>query len=143
MADRQKGVTRALQGMVLGDTWAMPLHWYYDFNIMVDHAARFYGGLKEPQCVSSEAVHPSSAKYFMRANLSSAGLQDILHGVERRALWTQAKGAHYHRQLGRGESTITTSLALLLCSSLVAEKGFYLQQHMKRYLHFFFKGWWA
>jgi len=113
--DRVRG---ALWGMFIGDSIAMPVHWYYDRSrLRAD-----FGTITKYEAPKSS--YPGSIM-----NLSSTGgggrgsdkgsiIGDVIcHGKKK--FWTAGGSYHYHHGMAAGENTLDTILCRLLVDSMV------------------------
>ena len=105
--DRLSG---ALLGMFIGDALAMPVHWYYDTQALVND----YG--KVTNYLRPRNPHPDSI-LWRSAYAPPPGTPDILHD---QAQYWGKRDIHYHQFLRAGENTLNLQLArefLLLLES--------------------------
>lgn len=98
---RQDRILGALAGAAIGDTLAMPAHWYCDRQAL----RRDYGVID--RFLAPREPHPDSILWRSRYQ-PSGPLGDILHGQA--AFWGR-RGIHCHRSLQAGENTLTWKLA--------------------------------
>ena len=109
--DRAEG---ALWGLLLGDSLAMPVHWYYDRDAL----RRDYGEVRE--LLAPRNPHPGSIlhrSHYTPVNPDA----DILHDQAR--YWGRP-GIHYHQFLEAGENTLNLQLVQVLLADL-EEQGRY------------------
>ena len=110
----QERAEGALWGLFIGDALAMPVHWYYDRQML----RRDYGELRD--LVAPRNPHPGSILHRSRYQAPNPDA-DILH--DQAQYWGRA-GVHYHQHLQAGENTLNLQLARLLLQ-MVAETGGY------------------
>ncbi|MDA0812616.1 MAG: ADP-ribosylglycohydrolase family protein [Verrucomicrobia bacterium] len=119
--DRVRG---ALLGLLIGDSLAMPVHWYYNRRALYAD----YGTVRD--FTSPHSVHPDSI--FWRSQWEAPNPElDILG--EQRQFWG-IRGVHYHQNLKAGENTLTAKLAMQVWESLYECGGYNRQDYLKRYL---------
>lgn len=132
----------ALASLFVGDSLAMPVHWFYD---TADIERAFPGGIKEFE--AAPEFHPSSIMSLhstRRGGRSGRelGLTDspeiigtvILKG--RQHLWGQAK-RHYHHGMQAGDNTLNAHCARVLMRSIIASNGRYSRDHfLQSYIEF-------
>ncbi len=104
----------ALQGLMIADALAMPVHWYYDRAAL----RRDYGVVRD--YLAPRNPHPGSILHRSRYAPRNPDA-DILHDQAR--YWGQA-GIHYHQHLQAGENTLNLQLVHVLLQTL-AEDGRY------------------
>lgn len=115
-----------LLGAFLGDSLAMPVHWYYDRAAL----RRDYGRVTE--LVAPKNPHADSILW--RSSYDAPNEKgEILHDQER--YWGQ-RGVHYHQFLRAGENTLNMQLALELAASLRACSGYNCGDYTRRYIDF-------
>jgi ADP-ribosyl-[dinitrogen reductase] hydrolase len=115
-----------LLGAFLGDTLAMPVHWYYDREAL----SRDYGrvtGLVAPK-------NPHSDSILWRSTYEPINAKgDILH---EHAIYWGRHGVHYHQFLRAGENTLNMQLALELLASLRDRGSYERADYLQRYIAF-------
>ncbi len=118
----------ALEGLFVGDSLAMPVHWYYNRR---DIFQAFPGGISKLE--AAPKFHPSSIMSLHstssggRSSKSGGKLPEVVGGVilkGRRQYWDQPN-IHYHHQLQAGENTLNAHCARVVLRSLVATGGHY------------------
>ena len=135
MIDQELAVQRAssaLMSLFIGDSLAMPVHWYYN---LIDIEKQFPGGIKDYE--DAPAFHPSSIMSLHstskggRARRSDSGAEgktrDIVGDVilkGKREHWGRPN-QHYHHQMRAGENTLNAHCAMSLMQSLVSNRGKY------------------
>jgi ADP-ribosylglycohydrolase len=119
----QQRATTALRTLFVGDSLAMPVHWYYN-PLDIDNA--FPGGVTKFE--AAPAFHPSSIMPLHSTSMGGRGTQNdaaqtrqiigdvILKG--RRNFWGQAN-QHYHCGMRAGENTLNAHCARVLMRSIV------------------------
>mmetsp|Transcript_34092 Transcript_34092/g.96640 ORF Transcript_34092/g.96640 Transcript_34092/m.96640 type:complete len:447 (-) Transcript_34092:138-1478(-) len=132
-------VKASLVGLVVGDAFCMPVHWYYD----VKNLKKDYGEAGPQGMLAPKRVHPES----MVSMMTYGGTLDILHdkaelyegsrptgrlSAEERAKRSDKHGnfvgraederIHYHVTLKKGQNTCNVAIARLLMRDL-AEKN--------------------
>ncbi len=131
----------ALASLFVGDSLAMPVHWYYN---TADIERAFPGGVKDFE--AAPEFHPSSIMSLhstQRGGRSGHGGQSesreivgevILKG--RRHLWGQAN-RHYHHGMQAGDNTLNAHCARVLMRSIIDCNGHYNRDHfLKSYIEF-------
>ncbi len=124
-ADEDK-ISGALHGLYIGDALAMPVHWYYNRQALVEDYGRVVDYL------TPRNPHPDSILFRSRYTAPNAR-GDILHDQAR--FWG-AKGVHYHQFLKAGENTLNLTLCHLLIESLNATGGYDPDDYLRRYIAF-------
>ena len=118
----------ALQAMFIGDSLAMPAHWFYRvFNI----EQAFNGGITQFEAAPKH--HPSS---IMSLHSTAAGGRKTAHKQPqphiigevilkgKRAFWDQPF-QHYHQGMQAGDNTLNAHCARLLMRNLARQQGHY------------------
>jgi ADP-ribosyl-[dinitrogen reductase] hydrolase len=101
LLSEMSAIPRALAGALVGDAVAMPVHWYYNREVL----ARDYG--KIDGYLAPRSDHPDSILWRSSyVPLNERG--NILHDQAR--FWGQ-RGVHYHQFLRAGENTLNYQLA--------------------------------
>ncbi len=101
-------VSGAFLGMFIGDALAMPVHWYYNTQALIDD----YGTVTEYQ--RPRNPHPDSI-LWRSSYTPSSGTVDILHD---QAQYWGKRDIHYHQFLQAGENTLNLQLARELLLTL-------------------------
>jgi len=119
----------SLQSMFVGDSLAMPVHWYYN---PMDILKQFSGGITQLEAAPEH--HPSSimslhsTKQGGRNSHRPKKLQAeivgdvILKGKQQ--FWNQAN-QHYHQGMRAGENTLNAHCARTIIRTLTANGGHY------------------
>lgn len=116
----------ALIGSAIGDTLAMPVHWYYNTAAL----ASDYGEVRD--FIDPKSPHPDSILWRSSYTpLNETG--EILH--DQAEFWGK-RGIHYHQNLAAGENTVTLQLANLLQESLLSSNGYDADDYLSRYIDF-------
>lgn len=119
-------VRNGIQGMMLGDALAMPVHWYYDTAALVGDYGRI------TTMVAPKNPHPGSILW--RSSWDSPQPQlDILH--DQRPYWGQ-RGIHYHQFLSAGENTLNLKLARLAIGHIRQNGRFDRGEFTRLYIDF-------
>ncbi|MEE8589344.1 MAG: ADP-ribosylglycohydrolase family protein [Sulfurimonadaceae bacterium] len=146
MYTKEQRTRNALWGLFIGDSLAMPAHWYYNLdNIKKD----FNGGIRDYQ--DAPHPHPESFmvgmtyfpnihgkiaydilgrhKRFYKTNFSElsikVNIQEPEHGNATPKL---SERYHYHHNLKAGENTLGAHLVRILLRSII-ENGKYVDTH--------------
>ena len=116
----------ALYGLFIGDALAMPVHWYYDTSAL----RRDYGRVTD--YLAPKNPHPDSILWRSSYHpINEKG--NILHD---QAKYWGKRGIHYHQFLEAGENTLNLKLCRLLIESLNANRGYYSDDYLNRYIGF-------
>ena len=122
----------ALQGSLVADAVAMPVHWYYD-RAALD---RDYPALADPQTplgyLAPRNPHPDSILWRSQWTPPDAK-HDILRDQAR--FWG-VRGVHYHQFLAAGENTLNFRLAVELCALLRRDRDYDPERWLERYVAF-------
>ncbi len=115
-------------GQFIGDSLAMPVHWYYDIN----QFKRDFGKLTKYE--APKANFPNSILNLSNTDGPGRGSDKgnligevILHGKKK--FWQRGKSYHYHHGMKAGENTLDTLLIRVLYRNMIknqtySEKGF-------------------
>lgn len=118
----------ALRSLFVGDSLAMPVHWYYNPG---DIYRQFPGGIYKLE--DAPALHPSS---IMSLHSTSQGGRSYLGKKEakeivgdvilkgKRRFWG-VKNQHYHQGMKAGENTLNAHCVRALINSIVENQGCY------------------
>jgi len=125
----QQRAATSLQSMFIGDSLAMPVHWYYN---LMDIYKQFSGGVTKLEAAPKH--HPSSimslhstkqggrnARHSKRSQPEIVG-DVILKG--KRQFWNQSN-QHYHQGMRAGENTLNAHCARATMRTLAANGGHY------------------
>ena len=115
-----------LYGLCIGDALAMPVHWYYNRQSLMND----YGTVSD--FMAPRNPHPDSILW--RSSYTAPNSKgEILHDQAR--YWGQ-KGIHYHQFLKAGENTLNVKICRLLIES-INQKGTYdPDDFLKKYIAF-------
>ncbi len=117
-----------LQSLYVGDSLAMPVHWYYN---PLDILSAFPGGIQHLE--DAPGYHPSSIMSLHSTARGGRGPQtagkgrEIVGGVilkGKRAFWG-VPNQHYHRGMKAGENTLNAHCARVVTRSMTAAGGRY------------------
>lgn len=118
----------ALRSLFVGDSLAMPVHWYYNPG---DIYRQFPGGIYKFEDAPSH--HPSSIMSLHstsqggRSYLNKKAAKEIVGDVilkGKRRFWGK-QNQHYHQGMKAGENTLNAHCARALIQSLAENKGRY------------------
>ncbi|MGB5987748.1 MAG: ADP-ribosylglycohydrolase family protein [Desulfobacterales bacterium] len=119
-------VQGAIYGACIGDALAMPVHWYYNRQRMVEDYGRVTSYL------APHNPHPDSILWRSTYEaLNAKG--EILHDQAR--YWGQ-RDIHYHQFLTAGENTLNLQIFRLLVESLNAVSTYDPKDFLERYIAF-------
>jgi ADP-ribosylglycohydrolase len=107
-------LTGALLGMFIGDALAMPVHWYYDTQALIND----YGKITD--YLRPRNPHPDSI-LWRSSYTPPPGTADILHD---QAQYWGKRDIHYHQFLRAAENTLNLQLARELLLLLEVD-GYY------------------
>jgi ADP-ribosyl-[dinitrogen reductase] hydrolase len=117
--DRTKG---CLWGMFIGDALAMPVHWYYNRDRLIEDFGEItkYEAPKptfpESQMNKSDTGGPGMGPF------DSNIIGDVIcHG--KKHLWARDLGLHYHHGMSPGDNTLDTLICQLLLNQMTANCG--------------------
>ncbi|MFN2358443.1 MAG: ADP-ribosylglycohydrolase family protein [Desulfotignum sp.] len=117
-----------LQSLYVGDSLAMPVHWYYN---PIDILKAFPGGIQ--QLEDAPGYHPSSIMSLHstakggRGSQTGAGGREIVGGVilkGKRSFWG-LPNQHYHQGMKAGGNTLNAHCARVVTRSITAADGSY------------------
>jgi ADP-ribosylglycohydrolase len=125
----QKRAAASLRSMFVGDSLAMPVHWYYN---PMDIFKQFSGGIQKLEAAPKH--HPSSimslhsTKRGGRSAKRSGSTQSEIVGdvilKGKRQFWNQPN-QHYHQGMLAGENTLNAHCARMVMRSLASNRGHY------------------
>jgi ADP-ribosyl-[dinitrogen reductase] hydrolase len=118
LEERIKG---ALWGMCIGDSLAMPVHWYYD----VSKIKKDFGEIKKYEAPKEEfkgsIMNLSNTGGGGRGSDKGSIVGDvILHGKKK--YWVKGGNYHYHHGMKAGDNTLDNLIANKLMISLTEKK---------------------
>lgn len=123
-----KRAKNALQALFVGDSMAMPVHWYYRVS---DIYKDFPDGIKKLE--NAPAKHPSSIMSMHskqqggRKYLNKKDNQNIVGDVilkSKEQYWGQSN-VHYHQGMKAGENTLNAHCVRVLFQSIISTNGRY------------------
>ena len=121
--DRSHGT---LYGLCIGDSLAMPVHWYYNRQALHDD----YGRVTD--YLVPRNPHPDSILW--RSSYTASNPKgEILH--DQGQYWGQ-KGIHYHQFLKAGENTLNVKICRLLIESINQNGTYDPDDFLKKYIAF-------
>jgi len=124
-----KRAKAALQSLYVGDSLAMPVHWYYNPQDILE---AFPGGIQKLEDAPDD--HPSSIMSLHSTAKGGRGIQTgvgstreivgevILKG--KRSFWGQAN-QHYHQGMKAGENTLNAHCARVVTRAMIDAGGRY------------------
>lgn len=121
--DRSHGT---LYGLCIGDALAMPVHWYYNRQALIND----YGRVTD--YLAPRNPHPDSILWrstYVASNVKG----EILH--DQAKYWGQ-KGIHYHQFLKAGENTLNVKICRLLIESINQSGAYDADDFLARYISF-------
>jgi ADP-ribosylglycohydrolase len=129
-----------LQSLYVGDSLAMPVHWYYN---PMDILKAFPGGIQHLE--DAPAYHPSSIMSLHSTAKGGRGRQgggagrEIVGKVilkDKRSFWG-LPNQHYHQGMKAGENTLNAHCARVVTRSITAAGGCYDKaQFLSDYIDF-------
>ena len=130
-ADRIRGL---LWGLFVGDSLAMPVHWYYDISAL----AKDFGQIRDYQAPKSH--HPNSIMSLANTAKAGRGSQDgdivgdvILKGKKHH--WGPAN-RHYHQGMHAGDNTLNLLCARVLLRTLNGKGAYNQTDFLNGYIRF-------
>ncbi|MBT8364766.1 MAG: ADP-ribosylglycohydrolase family protein [Deltaproteobacteria bacterium] len=127
MTDRNYSKLRGtIVGLCIGDALAMPVHWYYNRQALIEDYGRVtdYTAPRNP--------HPDSILW--RSSYAAPNSKgEILH--EQAQYWGK-RGIHYHQFLKAGENTLNVKLCRLLIESINQNGTYDADDFLRRYINF-------
>lgn len=140
---QQNRARAALASLFVGDSLAMPVHWFYNPD---DIERAFPGGIR--QLEAAPESHPSSIMALHSTRQGGRSGRGRRQGAEprevvgevilkgRRHLWGQPN-RHYHHGMQAGDNTLNAHCARVLMRSIIANDGCYHQDHfLQSYIDF-------
>jgi ADP-ribosylglycohydrolase len=116
----------SLYGLFIGDALAMPVHWYYNRQALLND----YGRVTD--YLAPRNPHPDSILW--RSTYTAPNAKgEILH--EQARYWGQ-RGVHYHQFLKAGENTLNVKICRLLIESINETGAYDADDFVKRYIAF-------
>jgi ADP-ribosylglycohydrolase len=116
----------ALYGLCIGDALAMPVHWYYNRQALMQD----YGRVTD--YLAPRNPHPDSILW--RSSYKAPNAKgEILH--DQAPYWGQ-KEIHYHQFLKAGENTLNVKICRLLIDSINQNGTYDTDDFLRRYIAF-------
>jgi ADP-ribosyl-[dinitrogen reductase] hydrolase len=115
-----------LYGLCIGDALAMPVHWYYNRQALIND----YGRVTD--YLAPHNPHPDSILWRSTYEAPNAK-GEILH--DQAQYWGQ-KGIHYHQFLKAGENTLNVKICRLLIDSINQTGAYDADDFLARYIRF-------
>lgn len=121
-------ISSCLWGLYIGDSLAMPVHWYYNRNALYED----YGWVTDYLAPKN----PHRDSILSRSGYSAPNSKgEILH--DQAPYWgRQGTQYHYHQFLKAGENTLNLKLCSLLIQSLNERGGYDAEDYLARYIAF-------
>ena len=130
--DKVKG---SIFGQNIGDSLAMPVHWYYDTSKLKTD----FGEIKKYEAPKSTF----QGSILNLSNTDGAGRgsdkgnligEVILHGKKK--YWARGKNYHYHHGMKAGENTLDTLVTRVLYRNMNTNKKFEAKSFVEDYVKF-------
>lgn len=132
--------TAGLRSLYVGDSLAMPVHWYYNPR---DIFNAFPNGIQKLE--DATEFHPSSIMSLHSTAKGGRGKQNGTRGKEivgevilkgKRSFWG-LPNQHYHKGMKAGENTLNAHCARVVTRAMIAEGGRYdKERFLKDYITF-------
>lgn len=125
----------SLFGLFVGDSLAMPVHWYYN----IGQLKRDFGEITKYEAPK----YPFPGSIMNLSNTGGGGrgsdkgsiIGDVInHGKKK--YWMKGGNYHYHHGMKAGENTLDAQIARLLTESIIAQKKFDRKSFLKSYITF-------
>lgn len=130
--DRLKG---SIFGQFIGDSLAMPVHWYYDTNKLKED----FGEIKKYE--APKKTFPGSILNMSNTDGPGRGSDKgnligevILHGKKK--FWERGKNYHYHHGMKAGENTLDSLITRVLYRNMIKNKKFDSKSFVEDYVKF-------
>jgi ADP-ribosylglycohydrolase len=115
-----------LDGLCIGDSLAMPVHWYYNRQALLND----YGRVTD--YLAPRNPHPDSI-LWRSSYVAPNPKGEILHDQAR--YWGR-RGIHYHQFLKAGENTLNVKICRLLIDSINQSGAYNADDFLRRYIDF-------
>lgn len=132
ISDKIKG---ALLGQLIGDSLAMPVHWYYDINQL----KKDFGKITKYE--APKETFPGSILNLSNTDGPGRGSDKgdligtvILHGKKK--FWERGKSFHYHHGMKAGENTLDSLITRVLTRNIIKNKKFEKESFLEDYISF-------
>jgi len=129
-------VRGALFGACVGDSLAMPVHWYYDLTSLKRDfgSIKFYESSKYPLQVPSIMSKSATGTGGRGPDTGEIIGKVICH--DKRKYWARNSNYHYHHGLQPGENTLDLMVMRELLRDLTRNKGVDLNSVSQSYIKF-------
>jgi ADP-ribosylglycohydrolase len=132
MFDKLKG---CIFGQFIGDSLAMPVHWYYD----IYQLKKDFGTIKKYE--SPKDTFPGSILNLSNTDGPGRGSDKgnlvgdfILHGKKK--YWARGKSYHYHHGMKAGENTLDSLIVRVLYRNMIKNKNFDSNSFVQNFVEF-------
>ena len=130
--DKIKG---SIFGQFIGDSLAMPVHWYYDtYKLKSD-----FGQITKYE--EPKSTFPGSILNLSNTDGAGRGSDKgnligevILHGKKK--YWARGKNYHYHHGMKAGENTLDSIITRVLYRNMITNKSFNVKSFVEDYVKF-------
>jgi ADP-ribosyl-[dinitrogen reductase] hydrolase len=130
--DRIKG---CYYGQFIGDSLAMPVHWYYDINQL----KKDFGEITKYEAPKS--TFPNSILNLSNTDGPGRGSDKgtligdvILHGKKK--FWQRGKSYHYHHGMNAGDNTLDTLINRVLYRNIIKNRKYDEKSFLEDYVKF-------
>jgi len=122
-------------GQFIGDSLAMPVHWYYDINQLKKDFGKITK-YEAPKVPFPNSILNSSNTDGPGRGSDSGNLigEVILHGKKK--FWQRGKSFHYHHGMKAGENTLDTQITRVLYRNLIKNKQFSQADFLQDFIKF-------
>lgn len=124
-----------IYGQFIGDSLAMPVHWYYDINQLRKDFGKItkYEAPKEnfPNSILNLSNTDGPGRGSYSGNLIG---EVILHNKKK--FWQRGKSFHYHHGMKAGENTLDTTINRVLYRNLTKNKAFSQSSFIEDFIKF-------
>lgn len=128
-------VRGCIYGQFIGDSLAMPVHWYYDINQLKKDFGQISKYEAPKQNFQNSILNLSNTDGPGRGSYSGNLIGEvILHGKKK--FWQRGKSFHYHHGMLAGENTLDTQITRVLYRNLVKNKQFLQSDFLQDFIKF-------
>lgn len=128
-------INGCIYGQFIGDSLAMPAHWYYDINQLKADFGQIKGYEAPKENFPNSILNLSNTDGPGRGPYTGDLIGEvILHGKKK--FWQRGKSFHYHHGMQAGENTLDTLITRVLYRNLIKNKQFSEAEFLQDYIKF-------
>jgi len=124
-----------IYGQFIGDSLAMPVHWYYDINQLKKDFGKITKYEAPKQSFPNSILNLSNTDGPGRGSFTGNLIGEvILH--DKKKFWERGKNYHYHHGMKAGENTLDSQITRVLYRNMINNQSFNSSSFLEDYIKF-------